>query len=49
HGAVILEAAAAWRRLLDIPAIAGEDEQHAKELAALRTPTLCRVMIPEAA
>jgi len=49
HGAVILDTAAAWRRLLDIPAIAGEDEQHAKELATLRTPTLCRVMIPEAA
>lgn len=50
YGAVILDRSVIWRRLLDVPAIAGEDEEHAKELAALRTPPhLCRVLVPEAA
>lgn len=49
QGAVILDKSRVWRRLLDVPAIAAEDELHAKELASLRKPQLCRVMFEEAA
>lgn len=46
HGAVVLDPAQAWRALLDVPAIAGEDKEHARALADIRSPPLCRVMIP---
>lgn len=49
RGAVILDPARVWRRLLDVPAIVAEDELHAKELAYLRKPQLCRVLFEEAA
>jgi len=42
-GAVILDPGAAWRPLLDVPAIAGEDREHARALSDIRTPPMCRI------
>jgi hypothetical protein len=48
QGVVILDRPNAWRRLLDVPSIAGEDGEHGVELKDLLRPPAppCRVLVP---